>query len=395
MFPRVFSVNLPVVCLLATTPVTAQRVAEPVATFPEPFSQVVGIRQLSDGRLIIADRLEQHVSYIDFTRGTLRQIGREGEGPGEYRQPMDLAPFPDDGTLLTDFGNMRISLIDNQGRINQSWPMMRPGPDGGMQFVRPSATDGEGNIYFSTTGMVMRGRGASSPTPSDSGYLFRVDLENETTDTVATLYSEPIQQDGQQSVRISGGSARIQGFSVRPFRTEDAWGVAPDGRIAIVRATNYSVDWLNPDGHMVVGTATPYERVRITQKEKEAWAERSSGNTVSMVVSGSGGSGSGSNSFSVPTPDVDEMEFPEYMPPFGTGAVNVAPNGDVWVRLNRSADNPEPLFDVFNSNGRKVRQVQLEQGRRLVGFGTGSFYAVLIDEDDLQWLEQYSYPADR
>ena len=70
-------------------------------TFPEPFSRIVGIRELSDGRVIIADRLEQHVSYLDFDTGSITQISREGEGPGEYRQPLGLLPYRDNGTLLT------------------------------------------------------------------------------------------------------------------------------------------------------------------------------------------------------------------------------------------------------------------------------------------------------
>ena len=72
--------------------------------FPEPFSSINGLRELSDGRLIISDRTEQVVRFIDLETGDLQDIGRAGEGPGEYRMPGNLLPLPGDSTLLSDLG---------------------------------------------------------------------------------------------------------------------------------------------------------------------------------------------------------------------------------------------------------------------------------------------------
>ena len=54
------------------------------ASFPEPFSSITGLRELSDGRVVIADRLEVAVAIIDFDSGDLISVGRQGQGPGEY-----------------------------------------------------------------------------------------------------------------------------------------------------------------------------------------------------------------------------------------------------------------------------------------------------------------------
>ncbi len=66
--PLVFTVLLPAIAWGGVRPGHAQRVqqkhlGEPEAVFPEPFSRIAGLRELSDGRIINADRLEQHVSF--------------------------------------------------------------------------------------------------------------------------------------------------------------------------------------------------------------------------------------------------------------------------------------------------------------------------------------------
>ena len=375
-------------------PLHAQARLEATDTFPEPFSRIVGLHELSDGRVIVADRLEQHVSYLDFDSGSIKQIGREGEGPGEYQQPLGLLPQSDDGTLLTDIGNMRLSLIDRSGAIEKSWPMMQQGADGTMSFIRPTAADAAGLVYYGGSGVVMRTRGGSPPAASsDSSHIIRLDLARGVADTLTSLYAEPVRAGGSGSTQFStsGGSIRMAGGMFRPFPVADEWGVAPDGKIAVARASEYRIDWFYPDGTVRIGSPVSYTPVPVGRAEKEQWADSQSNNSVAMMVGGGGGGGGG-RSFQIPRPDIDEVEFPEVMPPFGRNAVSVSPNGDVWVTLNQSAGDTEPLFDVFDSSGQKIKQVQLPPNRQLVGFGMRVLYAVAVDEDDLQWLERYPYP---
>ena len=96
----------------------------------------------------------------------------------------------------------------------------------------------------------------------------------------------------------------------------------------------------------------------------------------------------------MPRPDIDEVDFPDYMPPFGTSAVRITPDGEVWVQRTQPSSEQRPLFDVFDESGNRVRQVRLPAGRELVGFGSRWVYAVAVDEDDLQWLERYSYTTE-
>ena len=70
--------------------VPVQSLTKADAVFPEPFTSISGLRELSDGRILISDRTEKRISFIDFGSGSTREIGRVGEGPGEYQNPGGL-----------------------------------------------------------------------------------------------------------------------------------------------------------------------------------------------------------------------------------------------------------------------------------------------------------------
>jgi len=364
---------------------TAQQVPERIDVFPESFSRVVGVRELRDGRVLIADGLEKHVSYISFDSGTLQKIGREGEGPGEYSQPNGLFPLPNDGTLLTDIGNMRLTEIDRGGTLTESWPMMRPDASGATLFIRPGGTDAKGGVYFSNAGLVMRGPGASSA-PSDSTPLLRFDPADQSIDTAAMLFQDLTpSRGGNTAMRVAGGgSFRVAGGFPRPFSPRDGWAVTDDGRVAVVRSVGYRVDWFGPKHTSTNGPAITYDPVRITSAEKNAWADRMSQAAMAIRVGGNA-----SQTMRMERPNPDEVEFPEFMPPFDAEDVFVTPDGNVWVRRYQPNNDQRPLFDVFDARGQRVKQIRFPAGREVVGFGNKVVYVVAIDEDDLQWLERY------
>jgi hypothetical protein len=348
------------------------------ASFPEPFTSITGLRELSDGRLLIADRTERHVSLLDFGTGTIIRLGRQGGGPGEYEIPARLLPLPGDSSLLVDFGNLRLTRITPDGRFEQSISTLHE--SGAM--ILPVGADAFGRVYFTGQGSVRttpgrRGAGA------DSTPIIRWELDTDRFDTVAMQARTP-RHSG--AVRLGDGRFHAAALHSQPFTPVDAWAVAWDGRVAVARATTYRVDWTHPNGWQTQGPDVPYRPVRITDAEKEAWAERLSGSAVQMLSTGGAGR---SRSFQLPKPDITDVDFPDVMPPFPRDAAHVTPEGELWVKRSQAIGEKQHLFDVFNSDGERIVQVWLPEGRRLVGFGRGTLYAVAVDEDDLQWLERY------
>lgn len=157
----------------------------------------------------------------------------------------------------------------------------------------------------------------------------------------------------------------------------------------MARATTYRMDWYR-NGVSTAGPAIEYEPIRINQAEKEAWADGQANQTATFVMVGGGGGGRGSGgTFEVPRPNIDEIDFPDYKPPFPVSGVRATPDGQIWVQRYQRHSEDRALFDVFNDRGELVKQVRLPAGRRLVGFGDGVLYTVMKDEDDLEWLERY------
>jgi hypothetical protein len=349
----------------------------PDAAYSEPFSSIAGLRELADGRVIVADRLELAVRVVDFGSGAAEEIGHVGQGPGEYQMPGDLFPLPNDSTLLVDYGNMRMTVIAADGRFLESTSMISP--DG--QFINPVGTDGRGRVYFEMMELRPGPAGAAAP---DSVAIARLDRGTGMIDTVGVLERE--RPGGSSSITSRGGSWQVQRPAV--FAMADGWAVSSGGHLALARSAEYRLEWLLEAGRSVVGPRIDYVPVPVTQEDKDAWADRMSRSTAVMMVAGSGSGRSGGRSINMPRPDPDDVEWPEVKPPFPRDAVTVTPEGEAWVRRHTAHGEPQ-VYDVFNASGERVKQVVLPEGRNVVGFGRGTLYTFWMDQDDLQWLERY------
>lgn len=367
---------LPLLFVLASSAV-AQTVptttlTKPDATFPEPFSSVMGIRELPNGRVFVTDRLERTVSVLDFGTGDLTPVGREGQGPGEYVMPGPLFPFRGDSTLMVDFGAMRAVLLAGN-EVGRTISLAGPS---GLPLI-PAAIDGRGRLYGSIPTM---SRSASPSGVADSVPIARLDAITRTIDTAGWVGAGS--GGGVVAMRVSGGGRMTTGL--QPYAAQDAWAVAPDGRIAIVHADAYRVDWIDGSGRRTAGPALPHTPVKIGTAEKEAWADQMGGATMIMRTDGGA-----SRAMRPERPNVDDLEWPEAKPPFETRGVLVTPEGELWIRVSQSAGAKRQRYDVVDSRGQLIRRVELADDRRLMGFGKGTLYTVRRDEDDLEWLERF------
>ena len=91
--------------------VPERTLSKPEIEFTQPFSEVTAIRELRDGRVIVVDGRELKAQVIDFRAGTVATIGRNGDGPGEYRWPRQLYALPGDSSLLPDQAGGRLLII--------------------------------------------------------------------------------------------------------------------------------------------------------------------------------------------------------------------------------------------------------------------------------------------
>ncbi len=371
---------LPGLALLAigAAPLGAQRVetvelTEPDARFPEPFSSVIGFVELSDGQVLITDRLEQTVARLDFATGTVEPIGRPGGGPGEYQMPGWLFALPGDTTLMMDLGNQRFAVILPEGRISSNTLPLRH-PAGFPIF--PRGVDAEGRIYFDLAGMMMPG--LEEAAMQGVAPILRWDRASNALDTLGYINFPPMEPAGPGEARISLGGGG------GPYDGRDAWSVAPNGRVGIARYTDYHVEWLSADGESVTGPTIEFEPIPVTQDDKEAWAEQMTSRGVMIQVENGR-----RRTMRPPRPSTDNLDWPETKPPFTGGGAWATPDGGLWVERSRPADEDRRTYDVFDGRGELIQRVELMPDRRIVAFGDGVVYVTYTDEDDLEWLERY------
>jgi hypothetical protein len=226
------------------------------------------------------------------------------------------------------------------------------------------------------------------PPQSDSGSIVRWDRARDRFDTVAKV------RLGAMKVKTSGGANNrsVTSRSV-PLSPEDVWSVAPDGRIVIVRAADYRVEWITPGGSVVRGPANPWKPVPVRDADKREFAAdmRMSGVFISvssqngrMNVQMGRGAPPGARE---PEEAIPDLDWPETKP--AVRSVRVSPQGDAWVERWVAAGSPR-TFDVFGADGKLKQRVILPPGRSLVGFGKGAVYLRERTEDDLVYLERYA-----
>ena len=388
---------------------------KPLAELSEPFTSVRGVRELADGRVIVADPRDKVVQLVDFKTGRASKIGREGSGPNEYQMPMNAFALPGDSTMIFDALNSRFLMLGPGGSPAGTWALASDAPrpvassaprpaaggggasfvmggmGGGLSLMGARVVDAQGRLYLPGARFVAGPDGR--PQPADSVPVIRMRRPAGSADTVA--WTRVPKNSTSITTTGGGGNSNVNmRIGGQPFSAEDGWSVFPDGRVAVVRTTDYHVDIYpaNGRGAPVKGASVRYTPIRVTDAEKEAWREaRRASPPMAIAVTRDGGGAQSTRSVSAP-PVQEPDSWPAVMPAFQTNQVHALPNGQLWVGRYTPANDKSPRFDVFDATGKHTGQVVLPPRTSIVGFGQGVIYTVRTDADDLQYLQRFAIP---
>lgn len=404
---------------------SAQRplaLARPDAEFSEPFTNITGIRELRDGRVIVSDARDKTLQLIDLRSGAAQAISREGQGPGEYGIPFRLLPMPGDSTALYDIGNSRYLMIHPDGKAGRDFRLeaapargavageagrgeagrggggrMMVGGRGGMVMglTPPRGWDARGNVYYEGQALTFNADGM--PTPADSVPVMRFDRGANRADTAAWV------RPAKSNAQVTGGRGNMNVMigGANPLAPRDDWAVMPDGRVAVLRSPEYRMDLYGPGRAFRAGQPVTYERIRVdnaVKQETDELRRRQAAGGIRMTVTDDGRGapqravtvGGGGPALQLPP----LTDWPEFVPPFLASAAVARPNGEVWVLRTRKPGDKIPTYDVFDATGRVIGRVALPADTRLIGFGNGTVYLVRSDADDLQYLQRYRLAMD-
>src|SRR5688572_1185091 len=90
------------VTTVAPAQVPVRTLSTPSARLAEPFAVVAGLREISDGRVIVVDSREISITLVDLKSGSTRPLSRVGQGPGEFLVPLHVHALAADTTFVLD-----------------------------------------------------------------------------------------------------------------------------------------------------------------------------------------------------------------------------------------------------------------------------------------------------
>lgn len=341
----------------------------------EALSNIHGVATFRDGRVLIADSRER-LLYVASRDGRLTRYGSAGEGPGEYQSVYSITRVRGDSLLVFDARNRRFLRFTAEGRqvqdVSIPTELLRAG---GIAPV--TGSDANGRLYW--VGDVV---GTEGGLPKRAAvHRIRAWTPGQTAVTIVA------------PLRDHADDRHAQAF--HPFSARDAYVIAPDGRVGVLSATDYRLRWYRDNRIVAEGPPIPYAKVRLTAAERSAFRRARAGQPAGGI------SMSGGGSRDEPSPEAmrrmteayPDALFPDALPPFDADAVRRSPRGDVWVTLSAPSAATQVMVDVLREDGTRRGSLRLPTGRRLVSLAPEGIYLKRVDDDGLEWLERYAYPA--
>jgi hypothetical protein len=288
------------------------------------FGVLIQIASDDQGNIYVLDSQLHQVMVFTSKGEYIRSIGRQGEGPGEFNRPSDLFLTPDDHVAVMQGMPGKIVLLTTEGEPAGNHPVPET-EDGGMQMFSAGQLAGD-QLVLSAERFSRREDGMTI-----SSALIGID---KTGKQVATYFE---QEDKRDFANLTFEEKKMRNNAV-------TWSAGSDGHVyASDNFDAYHIKVFKPDGTLERVIEREYEsRVRSAEEIEE--------NTPRVMIR----RGNQSQSPEVKASDTDR----------DVQRIYPREDGTLWVLSSHGAfDAPEgaiATFDVFNAEGKFIRQVTLE-----------------------------------
>ncbi len=305
----------------------------------EFFSNLVSLAADSSGAIYACDYAANNIKKFGADGKFLKIIGQEGQGPGEFGNPLRI-DVARDRLIVWDSMNQRISLLSLEGeyiksvtwdRLRQGWPYaIRALPDGKIGI--------EGRISVR--------RGKSRPDEWII-HLFSFDLE-----PLREVYRREVW--ARKNI-MNPELGRQQGIPI-PYSASVHWDMSPDGHVIIGYSEKYEIEIHDPLKGKSSSFSREYDPVEVSEEDRERYF---AGMTFSTSIGGTISTKQGAPDYVVKNTD-----FPKYKPAFDD--IVCDSEGNIWVHpFHEDRKEENRFFDAFDDGGRFLNRVRIE--------GEGSF----------------------
>lgn len=330
------------------------------------FGSAIMFNTDETGNFYVTDWDRKKIVKYDQTGKYILMIGREGRGPGEFRN-LSTARFDKAGEIyVTDIADRRISFFDRSGNFLR-------------QVLLPGHFD---DLYITARGDYVSGYTAILE--GEAGMAFKaVDgIFNDRCELVTEFHSSvterrlPAGRDAVSMAKFNAGVLSRTAFAPAPRHIQ-----AADGTIFFGYSADYSIDVYSSEGRRMRTIKRAWDPVKINEADKADFATRTARPFIRQL--------SGIDSENDIRNILKYIDYPANKPAYEDFAL--MENG--WLIVLMGSGNGKPsLFDLFDARGRYIGQFKaaFPAQRGLFFFKNGKAYAVTTDEEGYKSVKRYA-----
>ncbi len=290
------------------------------------FGVITDVIADRDGNFYLLDSQLNEVQVYSSGGEYLRTIGREGEGPGEFRGATNLLLLPSGNIGVLQAFPSKIIGLTPDGKPADDFLLPEREDDAGFRFLLQAGNAGDqlAVVYGFNQ-------------PSESGFTQRnvMSLFGPAGENERRLYT--------QDSKMNAAEPKIAEIEWDSFRNR--WTSGADGRVySAVDFGEYKVNVWNSDGKLshVINREYP------THKRSDEQSQR-----ILDIYKGF--------TRQIPIPNIKYEIEPNWNP---VQAINAREGGTLWVQTSRGAwelsDGELGRYDIFDRDGKLQRQVVLK-----------------------------------
>lgn len=325
----------------------------------------VSIALHASGRVYVCDGKASNIKVFDADGKFLRTIGRQGQGPGEFKWP-SMVHASANNLMVWERTSRRMSVLNLAGRFLKSLPFSQD-VEGFPMKMRTLPT---GENVIETEKAI----DADVRNPQEC----LISLYSSNMEFVKMLYAKPL----FRFKRIyDPGMAEVH----QPYNPRVYWDMSPDGKIVIGFAETYEIAVYDPAKGKLFSFRHEYSPVRVTDEDKQGYF---SAMTVAVLAA----DGTRTTRKGAPDYIVKNTTFPKFKPAFN--GIVVDSEGNIWIhpyQINREAE--KRFFDAFAKDGTFIGRVEIQSPAEFPYTGTamkrGYFWKIERDKDEVSRLVKY------
>ena len=221
----------------------------------------------ADGTLYVLDAQSSSSVRLMAIRDngkSVRDIGRPGGGPGEFRAVPHFAPLSDGRLAVFDVGHNAYHIFSSDGTlermVNAGGSGLRAGFANMARTVRPDRVGG-GFMMVSPISWDTSDETWASETRANAIERVRMGADNVVTESVVSAWAPPRQET---EVTVAGRTIVMSGGLV--FEPQLHFDVFVDGRVAYSDSTAYQINIASPEGEVVRILERPFEAEPVTDQ---------------------------------------------------------------------------------------------------------------------------------